>query len=347
MAEEKILVIQLRQLGDILLTTPCLRAIKKERPKARLTFLSHSMGRMILNQNPFVDEHFYYSDDWSKLQEWRLAKSLRQRKFDLVFDFMNNPRSAFYALMTGAPERIAFESSRRFAYTSTVARPPTGNYIVDDKFLLLNEAGFRPEDRRLLLPWFEAHLTPLMKLSADRADFREAMIRVVISPTHRREVRRWPLSLYAQLSDWLQKEWRASVVWLWGPGEEAEIDLGLSLCKTPALKSPKTTFAEMSALIANCDLFIGNSNGPSHVAVATGITSLQLHGHTSAAAWCPQTPEHQSLQAPGFGSEKMPEISTITLAMVIAKLNEMKPVIFSYAEKKQGNRLRLSWRGGQ
>src|SRR5690606_5694200 len=120
-----------------------------------------------------------------------------------------------------------------------------------------------------------------------------------------------------------------------------------ALCKKPAFKSPKTTFAEMTALIANCDLFVGNSNGPSHVAVATGIRSLQLHGHTSAQAWCPMTTEHQALQAPGFGREKMPEIAGITVDSVIEKLTAMQPEIVSYAKHMEGKRPRLSWRAGQ
>src|SRR5690606_12975626 len=93
LAEMKILVIQLRQLGDILLTTPCLRALKQEFPKARITFLSHAMGRLILDDCPSLDEHFFYDDTWSKMRELRLARTLRARGFDLVFDFMNNPRS--------------------------------------------------------------------------------------------------------------------------------------------------------------------------------------------------------------------------------------------------------------
>ncbi len=342
MAEENILVIQLRQLGDILLTTPCLRAIKRERPKAKLTFLSHSMGRLILNHNPYVDEHFFYGDDWSKLQEWRLAQNLKLRKFDLVIDFMNNPRSAFYTWMSGANERIAFRSSRRFAYTATVSRPKPGNYIVDDKFLLLREAGFHPEDRNLVLPWSQVHLAPLMKLSAEEPVFKDAPVRVVISPTHRRLVRRWSLKSYAQLSDWLQTNWHASVVWLWGPGEEAEIDQGLSYCQVPAIKAPKTTFAEMTALIANCDLFVGNSNGPSHVAVAAGTPSLQLHGHTSARAWCPMNDEHQALQAPGFGTIEMPDINGITVNDVTSALQKLSPVIFARAELMKSKRPLLS-----
>jgi len=190
----------------------------------------------------------------------------------------------------------------------------------------------------LVLPWSEAHLTPLLKLTAEQPNLKDAPVRVIISPTHRRQVRRWSLGSYAQLSDWLEKNWHAAVVWIWGPGEEAEIDQGLSLCKQPAIKAPKTTFSEMTALIANSDLFIGNSNGPSHVAVATGTPSLQLHGHTSARAWCPMTSEHAALQAPGFGIVDMPDINGITLDDVTNALSNLSKVVFGRANEMKSKR---------
>src|SRR5690606_32279301 len=121
---------------------------------------------------------------------------------------------------------------------------------------------------------------PFMRLWAESQLFKDAPYRVALSPTHRRAVRRWPLASYAALADRLVNEWGAAVVWLWGPGEEAEIDAAMALTQAPTIKAPKTSFREMAALLGNMHLFVGNSNGPSHVAVADGICSLQLHGHT-------------------------------------------------------------------
>ena len=56
---KKILIIQLRQLGDVLLTTPCVQTIKKDSPDHHITFLSHAMGCHVLAENPYIDDHLY------------------------------------------------------------------------------------------------------------------------------------------------------------------------------------------------------------------------------------------------------------------------------------------------
>lgn len=337
LAVEKILLIQLRQLGDILLTTPCIRAIRKQRPKAEIGILTHSMGRLILNESPYVDRHFTYSESASKGEEWALAKEIRRSGYDMTIDFMNNPRSAFYTLMSGARKRVAFKSARWPAYNIHAPRPSSGAYIVDEKFDLLEKAGLARADLLLDLPWFESHTQPLMEFWDRHLDFAEAPLRVALSVTHRRQLRRWPISSYAALAERLVKKWGAAVVWIWGPGEEDIVDAAFAATAVPTLKAPATTFRELAAFMANCDLFIGNSNGPSHVAVAGRICSLQLHGPTRAKSWCPFTSEHQALQSPDGLME------AISLEDVEAKLGAMKQVLDGFVLKRRQDGLRLNW----
>jgi ADP-heptose:LPS heptosyltransferase len=211
---------------------------------------------------------------------------------------------------------------------------------VDEKFSLIEAAGFHPSprDRQLILPWFEPHTKPLVRFWGQEAALKDAPLRVVLSPTHRRDLRRWPLSSYAALADKLVQTNHASVIWLWGPGEEALVEEAMSLCQTRTFRAPATNFREMAAFIANCDLFIGNSNGPSHVAVATRICSLQIHGPTNAASWCPMTPQHQALQAV---RGRMEEISVEALW---EKLESMRPELEAFAAKRRTAGLRLNWR---
>jgi ADP-heptose:LPS heptosyltransferase len=352
MREERILVVQLRQLGDILLTTPCLRAIKRERPKARVTFLSHAMGRLVLDHCPYLDEHFVYGSDWSWRQEWGLAATLRERRFDLVLDFMGNPRSAFYSWRTGATERLSYTSARRFLYTATI--PPAAGpcYIVREKFMLLRAAGFLAHaagDPALVLPWFEGHTQPFMRFYATHAAVRDAPLKVGLSPTHRRPARRWPLARWAELATRLSAEWQAAVIWLWGPGEEALIDEAMALTAershAPTFKAPATSFREMAALIGNLDLFIGNSNGLSHVAVAGDVPSLQLHGPTEAASWSPLTARHRALQSPEWATRRdQARIDLIGVDDVWSALAAMRGEIDAYAAAAKGKRPRLAWR---
>jgi ADP-heptose:LPS heptosyltransferase len=334
----KILVIQLRQLGDILLTTPVLRELKRTVPGCSITFLSHSMGRLILDDCPYLDNYFTYGSDWSLRQETSLAATLRQRKFDVAFDFMGNPRSALYTLGSLAQERVAFSSARFWCYNRLVPRNGPRQYIVRDKYRLLEAAGFKPDaatSDRLVLPWFEKDTAPLMKFIGAHPWATDTPIRVVISPTHRREPRRWPLERYAALADFLTRNWGAFVTWIWGPGEEADIDAAMRLCQEKTYKAPATSFREMAALIANMDLFIGNSNGPSHVAVSTGTPSLQLHGPTDATNWCPMSINHQALQAGAM--------TDLALTAVVQKLEAMQPTLMERVATRKARGLRFNW----
>lgn len=334
---ERILVIQLRQLGDILLTTPCLSALRKEYPKAKITFLSHAMGRLIIDQSPDVDEHLTYGSQDTLRDHLALLRAIRSRKFDLVFDFMDNPRSALYTLVSGAKHRVGFESVRRWVYNTLVPRTGSYNYIVEGKYTLLEGFHVKAREMRLVLPWSAQHLEPTRTFVEEHRAFAEAPVRVVLSPTHRREARRWPMARFAALADQLVQEWGASVVWLWGPGEEQDIDSAMALCRKNTLKAPKTSFREMAALLANCDVFIGNSNGPSHVAVAVDTPSLQLHGPTYGVSWSPNTPAHRYLQG-----QTMEDLSVDS---VFQCLVEMKSAVMASVARRKACGLRVGWRG--
>lgn len=334
---KNILLIQLRQLGDILLTTPCIREIKRHNPNAKVTFLCHKMGNLILQENPYMDECFLYDENKDSFRDYlKLIRSIRNKKFDLVLDFMNNPRSALFAFLSGADARVSFQSKRRFFYSDVIPKAKPAEYIVKEKFRLLEAVGISAQDQSLTLPWFEIHTAPLLKFYSAYPEFREKPLRVVLSPTHRREARRWPLESYAQVADHLVREHGAFVSWVWGPGEEAEIDKAMSFCKTKTFKFPPTQFREMAALVANHDLFIGNSNGPSHVAVGVGIHSLQLHGHTFAKSWSPCTDKHVAIQGPV-------DISQISVASVLEKLKGMLPEVLAERKTKSSHSIKLKW----
>ncbi len=339
----KILLIQLRQLGDIMLTTPCLRELKRAWPDAEIDFLSHPMGRLIVDSNPYVRRHLTYDPKGNLRQDAALVKQLRQAEYDIVLDFMYNPRSALYARLTGASRRLAFASRRSWLFTEQVEQGKQVEYIVTEKFRYLQKLGIAPQSQRLDLPWNEAHTAPLLRLLHDDKNFEAAPLRVAISPTHRREDRQWPKDRYARIADQLVRHWGAAVIWLWGPGEEGFVRDVMALCHEPTRLAPATGFREMAALLASCDLFLGNSNGPSHVTVAVDTPSLQIHGPTFARTWCPQNDRHRALQA----SDKTPQgrgpIIGIEEKEVWASLENMKGLLQKTAESRQQNGVRMSW----
>jgi heptosyltransferase III len=291
----KILIIQLRQLGDILLTTPVVRAIKNQMPEADVDFMTYPMGKLIVPGNPLVRKHIVAPQD-GVMAAMSFARKLRQEHYDVVLDFMATPRSAVMARLVPAYERIAFQTSRAPLFTQTIPRGRSEQYIVREKFQLLKPIGISSEDVRLMLPVDERDYKLPRNFINSTPELAESKLRVILSPTHRREERKWPPERWAQLAVWLERSRNAKVIWIWGPGEEEEISSVMRLSQGVGVKSPKTTFRELAALIAESHLFIGNSNGPSHVAVAMDTPSIQLHGPTSAVSWCPMTERHRAVQ---------------------------------------------------
>lgn len=347
----RILIIQLRQLGDILLTTPVLRRLNLLYPRAKVDVLTHSMGKLVLNNNPFLSRHWVYSDSDSSWKQLQLMLKLRSQGYDRSYDFMANPRSAIYSSIVGAREKFAIRTRRSFLYTDTFDPSEEGtesSYICREKVKVVDHFAERDEVPVQSVVGFEEGCLPELYWSVEndrwaqnwmksQASGNDKKIKLIISPTHRKAPRKWPLEKYAEISRMLTVKFGRQILitWLWGPGEEADIDEILFRFAGKGVKAPKTNFTQMSALIQCHDLFLGNSNGPSHVAVAAGVSSLQLHGHTNGASWCPavcdlppserEKVSHEFIQSTlyrvGIGDENL--MSAISTDQVFIKLCKM------------------------
>ncbi len=294
-SRRKFLVIQLRQLGDILLTTPVIRAIKNHDPSIEVDVMTYPMGRLIIPGNHLVNHHLV-APQTGVVAALKFANVLFKTKYDVVIDFMATPRSAVMTKLIRANTKIAFDTNRRSFYSQVVARGSGDDYIVREKFHLLEAVGIVGQDVRLMLPWEERDNLVIHEFMAANPRMAQSKRRVILSPTHRRAERKWSMEAWADLAVWLETSENASVIWSWGPGEQEEVVRVHELAGGAGLLMPKTTFRELAGFTAACDLFIGNSNGPSHVAVAVNTPSLQLHGPTRAQSWCPCTSRHRSIQ---------------------------------------------------
>ena len=254
---KNILVIQLRQLGDILLTTPVVRSLKEQFSNSRVSFLCHPMGKTILDDNPYIDEVITYNPEQTFWESLIFLSELRARSFDVVFDYMYNPRSAIFSLATGAKYRVSFESRRGIFYNKLVKKSREVDYLVRQKFELLKAMNIPTGSEQLILPWEKQDLALVERFFKVVPQFEMASIRIAIAATHRRKQRSWDLKKYAALADMLVRKWDAQIVWLWAPGEEAVVDEAMDFCEMVTFKSPKTKFRELVAMISNCDLFSG------------------------------------------------------------------------------------------
>lgn len=282
------------------------------------------MGKPLLEQNPYLDKCFFYGDEAGFLHEVTLMREIRRRRFNVAIDFMNNNRSALYAYASGADIRLSYDGHRNLFYTRTLPKGIGDTYVVREKLRFLNALNIEATETPMLLPQTaqDAAVSAAFFDGSDTTSKQRP--RVVFSPTHRREVRRWPLRNYALVADRIASQWNAEIIWLWGPGEGEVIDKARALCGAGrGRKAPPTNLREAGALLSRCDLFVGNSNGLSHVAVATDCCSLQIHGPTRAASWSPLNRRHRAVEPAASARDSRP-ISLVSVEQVWSELMSMQ-----------------------
>jgi heptosyltransferase II len=123
----KILLIRLRLIGDVVFTTPMLRALKRAYPDATLSYLVEPPAEAVVRGNPYLDSVIVapQATGVSRIAtDFGLARRLRRERYDLVIDLHGGPRSAWLTWFSGAPQRIGYEiTGRTWMYTRAVPRP--------------------------------------------------------------------------------------------------------------------------------------------------------------------------------------------------------------------------------
>jgi len=123
----KILLIRLRLIGDVVFTTPLLRALKRTFPDSKLTYLVEPPAAAVVRGNPQLDAVIVAPQATGIARiatDLRLARRLRRERYDLVIDLHGGPRSAWLTWLSGAPQRIGYEiTGRTWMYTRAVPRP--------------------------------------------------------------------------------------------------------------------------------------------------------------------------------------------------------------------------------
>ncbi len=293
---KKILVIQLRQVGDVLLTTPAVKTIRAHYADSSIWYVTETGPAVLLQGNPHIDHLLTRRRRDGIWQDIQLVRRLRQEKFDLVIDFFCNPRSAWVSFLTGAPHRIAvYHGGRAWWYTETPKIETGKGYAAEDKLALLQAIGLQGK----LVP-------PVIHVSDEANLYIEEFFRrinrskrdhsgllVTIDPTSRRQAKRWIPERYVHLADRLVERYQAMVIFIWGPGEH---DMAASLVKQGKyqhLLACPTNLMQLAALIAKSDMHIGNCSAPRHIAAAVGTPSVTVMGPTSPENWTYPSPIHQ------------------------------------------------------
>ncbi len=299
-----ILLVRLRLIGDVVFTTPAIRALRRHFPEARLTYLVEEAAAAIVRHNVHLDEVIVVPRSRGLARgsdDLKLAWQLRRRRFDLVIDFHGGPRASWLTWLTGARERIGYEvAGRTWMYTRAIKRPRQlrPRHSVENQWDLLAGLGVDPpQPARDALEMSEdpaAIARVDARLAA--AGLTRATPLVVVHVSAGNPFRRWPAAHFAvMVAGLVAADPTRAVVLTAGPSEAVAAERVGEMARTRVtgpqadriLRVGEFDLAELRVLIGRAALYIGGDSGPLHVAGTTSTPVVGLFGPTLAVRSAP------------------------------------------------------------
>ncbi|MBI1802994.1 MAG: glycosyltransferase family 9 protein [Ignavibacteriae bacterium] len=272
-----ILVIKLRAIGDVLLSTVVLKNLRAAFPDACIDFLTENPSKNAVEGNPAIDTVLVFD---SKTQSSiNLPMLVRRRQYDLVIDLFGNPRSAIVALTSGARYRVGYRFTwRQHCYNSVIE--PRGGKIHNVQFNLdaLDAIGIPIVDRSLFFPIGD-HDRAFANDFFYRNGLDHAFV-VALNPGGGWYTKRWPSRHFAELGNRIARTFGAKVLITWGPGEQDLADEIASSMSEPAMLIPPASLKQLGAILEACSVMVTNDSGPMHIASTLGTPVVAIFGPT-------------------------------------------------------------------
>ena len=319
----RITALLFRRVGDSLLATPALRAIKKAYPNAELEVLVEPQVERVFRGNPWIDSIRVVQT----VSSIALCRHLRRGgRPDVVVDFLSDPRSAMACFLSRSPVRVGFAHSlRRHSYTRpvTVQDEQRPLYSAQHKLGLAYAVGAKGDDEHT-----EFYLTDADRGWADeqwrQRGWTDDLPAVAFFVHSRRDYKRWPLAHFVEVIRHVNKQRHARPILLHTPGDDEPIRMLIDsgTVTQESIVSPRDLGC-LGAALAKCSMLVGNDGGPKHIAIALNVPTLTIFGAERPEFWTPPHSDlHQYITPPDGGTIR--EISAIS---VIQRLDQLTAVM--------------------
>lgn len=286
---QKILIIKLRAIGDVIMATPVIANLRSAFPAANIDFLTERPSAAIVEDNPDLNRVIVLDRTALKQQKpvqrlqtyLRFIADLRQQNYDLVFDLFGNPRSALLTLLTRAPVRAGYRYRiRRFAYTHVVE--PRGDRVheVQTNLDALQALHLPISNTELRVAIDDVSANEIEQFWQQNGLPAEKLV-IGLNASGGWYTKRWPLHSFAQLGDRLRRESGARLLLLWGPGEREDATSIQRMMSTESVMAPTTTLKSLGVLLRRLHLLVSNDSGPMHLAAAVGTPVVGIYGPTN------------------------------------------------------------------
>ncbi|MDP2035819.1 MAG: glycosyltransferase family 9 protein [Ignavibacteria bacterium] len=330
---KNILVINLKYLGDLIVSTAAIRAIKGSFPESTITLLVRGEYKDVLLGNKNIDRIITYDLSIKKLKglerlksEFEFLKNLRNYKFDAVISFQAGDRYVFWSLFTGAKIRVApVENNFGFLLT-TKAKVYEDEVSYLDYYLKIAESfgaeivtkklDFTPDEQ--LENWSEDFLSARGISAQDKI--------VGIHPGASEPTKMWPIENYLKLIDLIGKGSNAKVVLFLGPMEKKSSIYNDVSNKKVVVADTSGSIHHLAWLLSKCSLLICNDSGARHLSAALKTSTITLFPDDKIVPWKFYTEDEKQFFLFGkrnTSDPSYPFLDSITVEEVYRKVKEI------------------------
>ncbi|PLX84690.1 MAG: lipopolysaccharide heptosyltransferase II [Desulfuromonas sp.] len=289
---KKILIIRPSAIGDVVMASPMIKVLRCAYPGARIAWLAEPQVKDLLASNPDLDQVFLWpKGHWRQLlrrgrllalarEVSVLARQLRREEFDLAIDAMGLLKSRVLAWLSGARQRVGFDSREpgRSLMTRIVARGSGDKRMSSEYIRMMEDLGLSPGG-------FEPHIavspedeeSALEKLRGAGVEFPFA----AFAPFTTRPQKHWLDERWAGVARGVRDKFGMQAVMLGGPGD-VERGARIAACEEGTLVDlvGSMTLGQTAAVLKNCSLLIGVDTGLTHMGAAFDRPTVALFGST-------------------------------------------------------------------
>jgi heptosyltransferase-1 len=302
-----ILVIDFGQLGDVVLSLPALRAIRKRFPRARITVAVGKPGAEIVGLSEFADKTLVVDrvglrdgfKPLSVLRVFQIVKDVRAKNFDFVIDLHSLSETNLLGFLSGAPKRLySRRPGRSLDYLSNFRpRPPVETdhrkrHLIDRYLDVLQPLKIENAERLPSLKTRPADAAALERiLTKAKAEAGAPLVGLFPGAGH--PSRRWPLEQFAGLADFLIRNDQVRVLVFLGPEEHSLSKEIRRQFPSAVIIVDQLTIPQLAAAQARLAAFVSNDTGPMHIASAVGVPVVLLLDKRAPESYLPQGDRHR------------------------------------------------------
>ncbi len=289
-------------IGDMVLLTPTLKALKIAYPQSHLALLVRPLVAGLMETHPYIDEIIIGSKGrgLNRLPSfWKSVSEIRRSDFDLaVVLHPTSFRNAMIPFLALIPERIGSNVSGRGILLTRTCTDRTDLHEVHRYLRVLELINIREPNAKLEFWHTDADRHAARQILATHGvSPKEHLIGVNLGTTWR--TKRWSLENFAEVITQVQNRFGVQILLT---GSTAEIPLGEALAGIVKVETinliGKTTLMQLGALIESCTFYLTCDSGPMHIAAAVGTPTIALFGPTSPIRHGPHGDSHEAIEKP-------------------------------------------------